>query len=42
MLSEVINMSTYWTEERKQRVVDYMSGMIFGYCICMIVGVWIL
>ena len=35
-------MSEYWTEDRKQRVVDYMSGMIFGYCIGMIVGVWIL
>ena len=32
----------YWTEDRKQRVVDYMSGMIFGYCLGMIVGVWIL
>ena len=35
-------MSVYWTEDRKQRVVDYMSGLIFGYCIGMIVGVWIL
>jgi hypothetical protein len=40
MLFEVI--MSYWTEDRKQRVVDYMSGMIFGYCIGMIVGVWIL
>jgi hypothetical protein len=42
MLSEVIDMSEYWTEDRKQRVVDYISGFIFGYCIGMIVGVWIL
>ena len=42
MLSEVISMSKYWTEDRKQRVVDYLSGMIFGYCLGMIVGVWIL
>ena len=35
-------MSDYWTEERKQRVVDYISGFIFGYCVGMIVGVWIL
>jgi len=41
MLYEVISMS-YWTEDRKQRVVDYMSGLIFGYCIGMIIGVWIL
>ena len=42
MLSEVISMSKYWTEDRKQRVVDYLSGMIFGYCLGMLVGVWIL
>ena len=35
-------MAEYWTEDRKQRVVDYVSGMIFGYCMGMIVGVWIL
>ena len=38
----VVVMSKFWTEDRKQRVVDYISGMIFGYCIGMIVGVWIL
>ena len=38
----VVVMSKFWTEDRKQRVVDYVSGMIFGYCIGMIVGVWIL
>ena len=42
MLHEVISMSNFWTEERKQRAVDYTSGMIFGYCLGMIVGVWIL
>ena len=35
-------MSSYWTEDRKQRVVDYISGMLVGYCIGMIVGVWVL
>ena len=42
MLHEAISMSNFWTEERKQRAVDYISGMIFGYCLGMIVGVWIL
>lgn len=32
----------FWTEDRKQRAVDYISGMLVGYCIGMIVGVWIL
>ncbi len=32
----------FWTEDRKQRVADYMSGVMIGYCIGMIVGVWIL
>ena len=35
-------MNKFWTEEKKQRVVDYLSGLIFGYCLGMIVGVWIL
>ena len=35
-------MSEYWTEDRKQRVVDYMSGMIFGYCIGILLTVDIL
>ena len=32
----------FWTEDRKQRAVDYISGMLVGYCIGMIVGVCIL
>tara|TARA_Y100000401_G_scaffold87814_1_gene73316 strand:+ start:169 stop:276 length:108 start_codon:yes stop_codon:yes gene_type:complete len=35
-------MAEFWNEERKKRIADYISGMLVGYCVGMIVGVWIL
>ena len=46
MLSETTNTGrlhmSCWTEDRKKRTADYISGMLVGYCVGMIVGVWIL
>ena len=30
----------FWTEERKQRTADYISGFVFGYGIGLIAGYW--
>jgi F0F1-type ATP synthase assembly protein I len=30
------------SKEVERRIVDYISGALVGYCIGMIIGVWIL
>jgi len=35
-------MSEFWTEDRKKRVADYISGALVGYCMGLIMGVWII
>ena len=36
------NTEVYWTEAKKQRVVDYISGLIFGYGFGLVMGAYLL
>ena len=36
------NFKTYWTEARKQRIADYISGLIFGYGFGLVMGAYLL